>query len=368
MILVLVSIVAILSLLLMPILRINVGRMLTGMVEGLPTEEEELDEPSASVVLLLKALDADVEFTTVSFAELAFDENPGAAMLEGYMLGKDGLAEEALLSMVTASVLKENLPSMAELQDLDLTAVNSELYALEEEDADPVQIAQSYVEKLNEELERVGVENLPDLSGAEEIVANMYDTVCDVTGGKFTVESFICIALCAGQEDPPTTYYELATLLADSETQVNTGNAYEGIYANFGLALTVLELLATIGGYMKYVFFAMVALIAPWAFLLFFSLLHILIPNKQLTIWYVMAFGAVPALLFWLIPLALGLILKAAVPALGALFGAIGSYAWISGICFLVVWFLDLIWAHPINRQLKKIKLGEKLKKQEKKK
>ena len=364
MVLVLVSIVAIISLFFFPILTINLGQMMTGLLVTAPNEDDELSASSASIVLLLKALDTKLEFTMVDFAGIAFDKNPGATMLTEYVLGEDNLVESAVLSMVASTVLKDNLPTMSELRGLDLTAVNSELYALEKEGADPVEVAHNYVDKLNVELERVGAEAVPSVSVAEAAFNDMYSTVCNQMGGKFTVEGFICLGLCAGQENPPTTYREFAERVANGDVPENVGDAYENISADFDAALTVFEPIASIGGYMKYVFFVLLALIAPWVFLLFFALLHILLPNKKVSIWYVMAFGALPALLFWVIPFVLGKILglfsNEMLGIISVVLGAIGSYAWISGICFLFVWILDMVWAHRIKRQLNSIEKYEK--------
>ena len=371
MVLVLVSLVAIISLFFFPIFTVNFGQMMSGLLVTAPDEDDELSASSASIVILLKSLDMKFEFTMVDFAEIAFDKDPGAAMLTKYVLGANNIVETAVISMVATTVLADNLPSMSELRNLDLTEANKELYELEKEGADPVEVAHNYVDKLNVELEKVGAETVPDVSGAESAITDMYDTVSDKMGGRFTVEGFICLGLCGGMENPPTTYREFAERVSSGDVPKNVDDVYENISADFDAALTVFEPLAAIGGYMKYVFFVLLALIAPWLFLLFFALLHILLPNKKVSIWYVMAFGGLPAFLFWVIPFALGKILglfhNEMLGIISVVLGAVGSYAWVSGICFLFVWILDMVWAHRIKRKLNAIEKYEIREKKEKK-
>ena len=357
-VLIIVSAVAIWSLLFMPILTINLGQMMMGVLEVIPSEDDDLDGTKASLVIMLKALDTEIEFTTMSFAKIAFGENPTAEVLKVYVLGDNNLVESALLSMVATSLLAENMPNATQLRDLDLSAANAELFELEKENADPVQVAENYVNKLNVELEKVGAEKITGVEGAEDLIDNMYDTVCDEMGGKFSVEGFICIGLWRGGENAPTTYEALADRIASGETGSDEGTAYDKVDADFGSMLSVFQPLTMIGGYMKYFFYGMLVLMAPWAILILFALLHLVLPNKRVSVWYIVTFGAFPCLIFWLLPVKLGglLLSRFLGPAASAIFGAISSYAWISGICYLVVCLLAIIWAGPIKRKIKRLK------------
>ena len=356
-VLIIVSVVAILSLLFMPILTINLGQMMMGALDAVPTEGDELDSAKASVTIMLKALDKEIKFTTMSFARIAFSDKPEAEVLNEYVLGENNFVESALLSMVATSLLEESMPNVSQLNELDLSAANAELYELEKEGADPVEVAQNYVNKLNVELEKVGAAKISGVEEAEDLITNMYDTVCDKMNGSFSVEGFICLGLWGGGANAPTTYEELATRIADGETGNSDGTAYEEVDADFGSMLGIFEPLTMIGRYMKYFFYVMVAFMAPWGFLILFALLHLLLPNKRVSVWYIDLFGALPCLIFWVAPRALGAILSAKLSgSFGAIFAAIGSYAWVSGICFLVVLLLSIIWAGPIKRKIRRLK------------
>ena len=353
----LVAFFAILSLLFMPILTVNLKQLMMGLIDTTVNESEAESGFSEEDEYILNHFDININFTAASFAEITFDKNPGAKILTQYVFGKGNVLESEILLSLASVILDENGTSTDYIYKLDLTSANDVFYSLEKTEADPVAAAKNYVDKLNTELSKYDLKQITDTSAAEELFTEIYDRVCEKTDGKFSVESLVCISMFGDAENPPSNYYEVATYIVDTDFADESDDFF----------VLILSLLSMLGGYIKYVFYVMLLLILPWIFLLFFSLLHILIPNKKLSIWYIEAFGSLPTALFWLLPLGLRLILRASFPPIAAVLGAMSSYAWISGICFLVVTILDRVWASPIRRRIKDAEKAEKAEMTEKK-
>ncbi|MDE7214622.1 MAG: hypothetical protein K2N68_02145, partial [Clostridia bacterium] len=100
-----------------------------------------------------------------------------------------------------------------------------------------------------------------------------------------------------------------------------------------------------------------------WAIMFLFAFLRLFAKNKRFTMWYVKLFGAIPVILFWLAPLAAGWAIPAYFPALlgefawalPVLLGAIGTMTWVSGICYVVLWVLSIVWAFPVKHKIRKL-------------
>ena len=90
-----------------------------------------------------------------------------------------------------------------------------------------------------------------------------------------------------------------------------------------------------------------------WLLLAAFAVLHILLPNKKVAMWYVKATGFIPFLLCWLLPrLALKLMSSAAtdvsIPAM-----TFGGITLVSFICLIVLWIISVFWCHPIKKRIR---------------
>lgn len=100
-----------------------------------------------------------------------------------------------------------------------------------------------------------------------------------------------------------------------------------------------------------------------WVIMFLFAFLRLFSKNKRFTMWYVKLFGAIPVILFWLVPVVAGWAIPAYFPALlgefawalPVLLGAIGTMTWVSGICYVVLWALSIVWAFPVKRKIRKL-------------
>lgn len=140
-------------------------------------------------------------------------------------------------------------------------------------------------------------------------------------------------------------------------------------------------------GYYGYVFIAIGFFILLWAILFLFSFFHMFARNKRFMMWYVKLFCAWPCIIFWLVPLLVKNVLATAFPQIYAqvidlvvgfvgnalkitvtaeqatgLFNAVLSslqtFAWISGICYLVLWIISICWAFPIKHKIRRLNKG----------
>ena len=168
-----------------------------------------------------------------------------------------------------------------------------------------------------------------------DIAAQFDDFVAQMTGEDGTV-NFGNIASSAGQENIFSDLTALSSTIdtMDEETVSMVRTAV--------LVLTVL----------------IYACAALWALLAVFALLHILLPNKKLGMWYVKLTGFLPCLLLFILPLAATTLLPKIVSDLPAIFGAVGfgSLTFISGICYLAMWVISVFVCHPVKKRIKACK------------
>lgn len=140
-------------------------------------------------------------------------------------------------------------------------------------------------------------------------------------------------------------------------------------------------------GYYGYVFIAIGFFILLWAILFLFSFFHMFARNKRFMMWYVKLFCAWPCIIFWLVPLLVKNVLAKAFPQIYAqvidlVVGFVGNalkitvtaeqatglfntvlsslqtFAWISGICYLVLWIISICWAFPIKHKIRRLNKG----------
>lgn len=100
-----------------------------------------------------------------------------------------------------------------------------------------------------------------------------------------------------------------------------------------------------------------------WAIMFLFAFLRLFSKNKRFTMWYVKLLGAIPVIIFWLVPIAAGWVIPQYFPTLlgefawvlPVLLGALGTMTWVSGICYVVLWLLSIFWAFPVKRKIRKM-------------
>lgn len=102
---------------------------------------------------------------------------------------------------------------------------------------------------------------------------------------------------------------------------------------------------------------------ATWVILFLFAFFRMFSKNKRFTTWYVKIFGCLPVVLFWLLPLVAGWAIPTYFPtllgewqwALPVVLSSLGTSTWISGICYVVLWVVMILWAFPIKHKIRKI-------------
>lgn len=140
-------------------------------------------------------------------------------------------------------------------------------------------------------------------------------------------------------------------------------------------------------GYYGYIFIGIGFFIILWLILFLFAFFHMFAKNKRFMMWYVKMFCAWPCIIFYIVPLMVKNVLATAFPELynqfidtiaqaignaanaavtteqatsimNAVLASVQSFAWISGICYLLLWIISICWAFPIKHKIRKLKKG----------
>ena len=140
-------------------------------------------------------------------------------------------------------------------------------------------------------------------------------------------------------------------------------------------------------GYYGYIFIGIGFFIILWLILFLFAFFQKFKKNKRFMMWYVKLFCAWPCIIFYIVPLMVKNVLATAFPELynqfidtiaqaignaanaavtteqatsimNAALASVQSFAWISGICYLLLWIISICWAFPIKHKIRKLKKG----------
>lgn len=97
----------------------------------------------------------------------------------------------------------------------------------------------------------------------------------------------------------------------------------------------------------------LIACAGLWAILAIFALLHILLPNKKVGMWYVKLTGLLPFLLFFALPTLALQVAPSVIPSMPALPPlAFGGITYVSALCLLALWIVSVFWCHPIKKKI----------------
>ncbi len=380
----LIALVGALSLLFMPLLSLNLSEAANGLLldweknlessedaeEGKQPAEgtEEGEQPAGGteegeedLSVLTSILDTEISITTVKFGKIALAPNPGAAFLTQFLLYKGGPVENMLLgSIVSGSVVSTAGLSGETIGKIDYHKLREILYELENENANVDEVIDKYINELKEQ---VGADAFKDFDEGQikKFIVDGVNYVKDDLGGKFTTEALVCIALTGGKKGGPTDYETLANQLAEGDLELGGDSGDESSPVNF--VGEIVGMVAGYGSYIGYGFYAMLVLLLPWALFILLCLLHIFIKNKRCATWYLFTFGCLPCILFWLAPMIakplLPKLLGSTGSTIAAALGAVGSFAWISGACLVVMWLIWLVWMRPLKKKAKFEKQAE---------
>lgn len=172
----------------------------------------------------------------------------------------------------------------------------------------------------------------------------------------------------------PTTYGQLFSSLVsdDSEVEITTTiNAF----ANEKLAgvITQMDEMDAQFHLFKIIAGVWMFFIGLWLILFLFSFFHMFARNKRFMTWYVKIFCPWPAIIFWLLPFLaknylaniMGIfgvtISENILSIINIVAGGISSMLWISGLCYLLLWAVMLLWAFPIKHKIRKLKKAAKM-------
>lgn len=409
------SLVAAISILVAPLLVINVGDIAAEIANMQESGDSESQDDSTSGLNFINTIayclkDTKLSISTITLANLAFSDSEKTAQMV-----TDVVADELKKSQdqIVATVAVEMLPTLIESGelDVDIDVENINVDSVLEKfngilnSADEAQSEQA-ISDLVDEIQRQAVSTtgekiIPDEYKDEikDVIKDYYQQAKEVVGDELTMESFICVTISnimnasgGGSGDDGTEgnlvvaqpaqkhlyIAETDTVPNGSEDNTSPENSENQpkIYTNYSDLIG--GLLESSGGegqggnpmdslsetlnqskpYMQYAAYAMFGFAGIWMILFVFALVHLFLKNKRFTMWYVKLFGFFPCLIFGCLPLIGGAVLsKIAADAainLGAIIGAIYSLTWISGACYIALWLVSIFWAFPIKHKIRK--------------
>ena len=342
----LLALVAALSILFLPLLRIHTDNIsdLVPAGDGGETTEGSESDPSA----MLGDISFSLSLTGMDFVRLGFSGD-----MMNFVADKVGEVLSSQASTLAASALAAAAESSgAEIDENAVNEIADSLEGLErasgEEEVDTA--IGSLVDTLLEYLPIEDGETI-DKSELQTQIRDMYDDTVAQTNGEFTLEAFVCVqassALNENGEGTGEVYTNfsdlttnlLGTAMGDGETDISETIPKE-VMLGIGVAMLVFA--------------------GVWAILFLFAFFRIFAKNKRFTMWYVKLLGFIPCLLFGVLPLAapslIGAIAGAeATSTVSTIFGMISSLSWVSGACYLLLWLVSIFWAFPIKRKIRRL-------------
>ena len=365
---VLLSLFAAFSLLFMPLLGISVhldegtGQLISdAMSEGSEGSEgsgADAEEISAQYAFLLKDVDIDVG-VTLQPTELfgaAFSE--GREGLRSFIDSAAGdlvsvvneLSEQVMPAMLGATVMGA---SGVEIGGVDPSSVSTEEFAsvIEKLNAQDLAGARSDFEAaLPAFLAQLNVAPTEEqLQSAMESYDSMIGAMTEDGTKPFDTANLIDAFTGGGEEGAEETeggMGDLLSMLSDPGSVVDEMDE---------------ETVQTIRTVCMGISVGILVFAGLWALLALLALLHIFLPNKKVGMWYVKLTGAIPCLLFFLLPMiALSVLPQAGIlpeqvatilPAV-----SVSSLTIVSGVCWVLLWLVSIFWCHPVKKRIKRCK------------
>lgn len=354
----LVALVAAISLIVTPLLKINFGTIASSF--GSENSEGEGGESSdggtAQYAVLFKNVDAEIVLSPLDMVKVlvAPAEEKRAILVNSWLI-ENGVMEEVLVSFVNMSlVLATKEVQSEQLADIDLPKLNEALAKADEVQSrdELLTVLDDYLAVLERESDVTLTEDMK--TSARDNCLEMYDTTVAATGGEFSVEKMICVNMTPEGGEPYASYSDLVAAMLSGDFGSSDGS--ENPLAQ---VTEILDTVAAPYGYM-FIYVAFNALV--WFILFLFAFFRIFAKNKRFTMWYVKLIGCWPCIIFGVM-LSFGMsMIAGAVAALApyaGMFAAFSSYTWISGGCYLLLWLLSICWAFPIKHKIRKLRKGK---------
>ena len=329
------ALVAAISILFLPLLRLNVEDAAELMAAGdAGGSQESGDEGQTSAEEMLSGFSFAVSLNGVDFVNIGFSGSLTGSLIdilsEAFSERADELVARALAAELSDSGIDEEVVSEigGAIRGLEAAQTGEAIGGVASA------LAQTLADSLGESASA-------DTAELESGIREMYDDTVSHTGGVFTTEALICVTASGSLNEGDGTgevYTSFTELL-------NASFASEG--GSFGEIDETIPKGALVGIGAAIAFFAFV-----WFVLFLFALVRIFLKNKRFTMWYVKLFGFFPCLLFGVAPLVAGSV----VPEAAAVTGMLSSLSWISGACYVLLWLISVFWAFPIKRKIRRLK------------
>ena len=334
----LLSVIAALSILFLPLMRVDVDD-LTPLLEHQTSDENANTQISSADTLSGTGL--CISMTGMDFINLGLSKEPVA-----FLIKKAGstLSENSTEIAAKAVVIAAAENAGYEVNENTADDLDNAIQGLEAADSD-----EAIDEAITSIINIVKTEILPEeeLAGwddakVHESVRDLYDKTVEQTGeGNFTAEAFICVNLSEALNENGSGTGEVYTNFSDLVTAVSESSGVEEIQSKIPPVIFQ----AAAGLIALYTF--------VWALLFLFAFFHMFARNKRFMMWYVKLFGFQPCLIFGIVPLVATRFIPNATVA--AAIGAISTLAWVSGACYLLLWFISIVWAFPIKHRIRKL-------------
>lgn len=345
---VLIALVAAISLLFFPLIKLDMGKVADELQAEAENSEEqgaEGDTAAADGEELMAEIVRSVSFklTTVDVCKFAFNADPVKPLSK--IFGK--LLEDAMENVIVPLAFQGALEGVIEegesINSLNGTEIVNELKKLEE--ITPENKGEKIAQFCDTLAEAGGI-TLDDETRAslQNSMTEIYDSTVE-KAGAFSLEAFICAASSEQVGDGSqvyTNYEDLAYAMLKDDAFSDMTDAISSIMAVVKAAAIFLLVCA-----LSWVLFAIMAL------------MHVFIKKKKVMTFYVKILGGLPCLILGVLP---KVMMNAIARTAGdnavftALFGAYSTTVWVSGVCYLLLWAVALLFAYPINHQIKKLR------------
>lgn len=349
--------VAIISLLVTPLIKIDLGAMMQTVMSQTDTSGGSGDGSGGSgdgsgsggdntsqiVMDAFKDMDAVITFTPINMGQMAFSNQNAFETFVDTLLVKTGVLDQVMVSAMNMALISQN---DVDVSEMDLSGVEAKFRALGNvhSEAEMRVAAAEWVDELNKLVP--GTVTEAEKSAVCDEFATTYNETVEATGGPYDLEKFICyMASVKGMEleTPVTDYSSLV------KTMMNSSGSEGG-------GMDTAQLDTAMGAMSKGLFGLSMFTCGVWFVLFLFSLFHIFAANKRFMMWYVKMFGAIPCFFFGVMPSVLGGALASAggeAAVYASIFGSITTLTWISGGCWLALWLVSIFWAFPIKRKIR---------------
>lgn len=274
--------------------------------------------------------------------------------------------------VLTDTLISVAIPVLVSSSGIELTDEQIDTAVEKIKELDKVQSRAEAESKFGELLDVVGSVEDAELTdeAREKIVqqfGDLYQSTVDSTGGEFDAEKMLCVYVSENLlelETPVTSYEELLRVFLESNENgsavgvhtyaQSTEDSVNEISSGFGEAMQMVRTICLI------FFLVMMFFVLIWFIQALFALIRIFTTNKRFTMWYTKLVGFIPCLIFGVAPLVAGAVLASLVPEVASIIGAISSLVWISGACYVVLWGFSIFWAFPIKHKIRKLRKQEK--------